>query len=143
MVERDAHATEYDAAKPGTVQAVRPHLEVIWGTDYPTQALRHGANPFLGKKGNDRIGVLGIQTFNCVCDGIHTARRRESGRQRSRQRRIVDDRTWQNTRIAARALDAIFGKAIYRGHLRPGIGRRDCNDGKRRFQGNGFSQAGC
>jgi len=33
------------------------------------------ANPFLGKKGNDGVGVLRVETFHRVGDRIHTARR--------------------------------------------------------------------
>ncbi|MNL08869.1 hypothetical protein D3C87_1296060 [compost metagenome] len=128
VMQCHADVAEHGTAEPGAIQAVIAGIEIAWVVTDRFHSGGERPNAFLGHQRHHRISVLGIQTFGGVGNGVHTAGDGHVDGQADGKLRVVDHRFGQYARIFAGALEAVFGQAEYRRHLRSGISGRDRQD---------------
>jgi len=89
-----------------------------------------------------RVAVGRVQALGRMCDRIDAAGQAHGRRQAERQLGVVDHGARHHLGVLTGFLQAAFGDAVNRRHLRASVGGGNRDDGQARVQGNRLAQAG-
>ena len=93
VVECHGGRAEDRAAQPGAVERVAARVAVGGIARDPRQGRSEGADPLLRHQREDGVAVPGVKPLDGMGHGVHARGDRQAGRQRERQRDIVDNQS--------------------------------------------------
>ncbi|AEI81731.1 2-Chloromaleylacetate/maleylacetate reductase PcpE (plasmid) [Cupriavidus necator N-1] len=145
-MQANSGAAQHGAAEPGAIQRIAPGRAQLGAVPLATGCRDHRKrtsqrrDAFPAHPVADGRPIARVQPFGGVGNGVDAAGHAHRHRQAEGQVGVVDYRPRQHACIAPGTLQAAFGQAVDRRHLRAGVGRRDGKDGQVRFEGNGLAK---